>query len=117
MRIYGQWAGNPKGAPEDITRCIESVYRNHLSHQCERKRGKGPGGLYCGVHNPEAAKKRQERSDAAYKAKRDRQNMPLLDAVVAERERCAKLVENFSLPDAYSQPCMVELAKIIRSGK
>ena len=51
-RMYGKWAGNPKGNPEDPTRCIASVpYEGgwHF-HQCSRKRGYGPKGEYCKQH-------------------------------------------------------------------
>jgi hypothetical protein len=38
---------------EDINRCVAEVPyggRSMLFHQCERARGKGPDGLYCGTH-------------------------------------------------------------------
>ncbi|CAB5223449.1 hypothetical protein UFOVP383_49 [uncultured Caudovirales phage] len=47
-RRYGQWGGNPKGHPEDPTRCIEEVWP--FPRQCTRKRGYGPDGLYCKQH-------------------------------------------------------------------
>jgi len=53
MRVYGRWAGNPRGTKEDPTRCIVSVPesgRSVLSHQCYKKRGHGKGGLFCGQH-------------------------------------------------------------------
>jgi hypothetical protein len=34
-----------------------------------------------------------------------------------EREACAKFIENCSLPDSYSEPCLVEFAKDIRAGE
>lgn len=52
-RVYRTWAGSPEGTPEDVTRCVVSVPdggRSCLFHQCSNKRGKGPHGLYCGVH-------------------------------------------------------------------
>ena len=49
-RIYNQWAGNPKGIPEDTTRCIAEVWDGFLSYQCSRKRGYGPNGEYCKQH-------------------------------------------------------------------
>jgi len=57
-RRYGEWAGNPKGTAEDITRCIWEVWPNdtYIPHQCRRKRGYGKDGLYCKQH----AKKHQE---------------------------------------------------------
>lgn len=60
-RRYGQWAGNEKGTPEDLTRCVVEVWSKGAfrSRQCSRKRGYGPGGLYCKQH----AKTAMERSD------------------------------------------------------
>lgn len=52
-RIYGQWAGNKKGTPEDETRCIKEVYPVDsfmIPHQCRRKRGYGLKGLFCKQH-------------------------------------------------------------------
>ena len=51
-RRYGQWAGNEKGRPEDVERCIVEVYPKHgyVPGQCSRKRGHGTGGLYCKQH-------------------------------------------------------------------
>lgn len=52
VRKYGIWAGNPKGIPEDKTRCIKEVYDSTGWHayQCKKKRGHGPDGLYCKQH-------------------------------------------------------------------
>ena len=67
-RRYGQWAGSPEGSPEDPTLCIEEVSRGFFFHQCSRKRGKGPDGLYCTQHVPETvAAKREARNSAARK--------------------------------------------------
>jgi len=62
-RRYGSWAGNPNGVPEDSTRCIESVsdQGGFLFHQCLRKRGYGPDGLYCKQH----AKKHDRKRDGS----------------------------------------------------
>ena len=53
-RRYGQWAGNPEGYPEDKTKCIYAVFPGTryewIPHQCRRKRGYGPSGLYCKQH-------------------------------------------------------------------
>ena len=59
-RRYGQWAGCPKGRPEDPALCIEPVWplSAYISAQCTRKRGHGPDGLYCKQH----AKKHTEDS-------------------------------------------------------
>jgi hypothetical protein len=53
MRRYCEWAGNPKGNPEDPKRCIVEVSetgRSMLSHQCYRKRGYGPEEEFCKQH-------------------------------------------------------------------
>ena len=47
---YGQWAGNPAGKSADKARCAEEVWRDFLSHQCSRKNGHGPEGIYCKQH-------------------------------------------------------------------
>jgi len=52
MRVYGRWAGDPRGKPEDTRRCIVEVMDNvsWLSHQCQRRRGHGTNGLFCKQH-------------------------------------------------------------------
>jgi len=66
-RRYGTWGGNPKGTPEDTTRCIEEVWERGRAvshHQCNKKRGYGKDGLYCKIHDHEYVKaKSQERTD------------------------------------------------------
>ena len=37
------------------------------------------------------------------------------DAAAKEREACAKIVEESSLPDAYSEPCLAIIADEIRA--
>ena len=50
-RVYDKWGGNPKGTPEDTTRCIKGVSDGRFhSYQCSRRRGHGPDGLYCKQH-------------------------------------------------------------------
>jgi len=51
-RIYDKWAGNPKGIPEDPTRCVFTVpdFTGWHYNQCSRKRGYGPNGEYCKQH-------------------------------------------------------------------
>ena len=49
-RRYNTWAGNPNGVRYQESKCAADVWRNHLSYQCARKPGKGPDGLYCGIH-------------------------------------------------------------------
>ena len=55
-RRYSRWAGNPDGHPEDTSRCIEEVFSRDdmMHHQCSRKRGHGPDGLYCKTHGRKA---------------------------------------------------------------
>ena len=50
---YGTWAGNRKGTVYDPNRCAEEVAfggRMVIFHQCYRKNGHGPKGLYCKQH-------------------------------------------------------------------
>jgi hypothetical protein len=59
MRRYGVWAGLPNGMKEDINRCVVEVPyggRSMLFHQCVRRRGKGPDGLFCTLHTRQIEK-------------------------------------------------------------
>jgi hypothetical protein len=48
--------------PEQPTQCIAVVYSGGIrSYQCERKRGYGPGGLYCKQHAKIEARKTQNK--------------------------------------------------------
>ena len=50
---YGTWAGSPRGRTYDPTKCAAEVYNlsgGFRSSQCSKKNGKGPDGLYCGIH-------------------------------------------------------------------
>jgi hypothetical protein len=50
---YARWAGNPKGHPQHPELCVEEVWPTNgswIPHQCARKRGHGPDGLYCKQH-------------------------------------------------------------------
>lgn len=61
-RRYNCWAGKPQGVEEDVKYCVYEVHeggRGGMFHQCSRKRGFGPDGLYCKQHSPEAAEKRR----------------------------------------------------------
>ena len=50
LRIYAKWGGNPKGAKEDTTKCVATVYKFCIGYQCSRKRGYGPNKEYCKQH-------------------------------------------------------------------
>lgn len=66
---YGCWAGNPKGHAYVEGRCVEEIYPSTFTHhQCNRKNGYGPGGLYCKQHDPAAVAARRAESDARYEA-------------------------------------------------
>lgn len=51
-RRYGRWSGQPDGVPENLVRCVESVYPRgaFVSKQCRRYRGFGLNGEYCKQH-------------------------------------------------------------------
>jgi len=57
LRIYDQNPSNPKGTPEDTTRCVKSIWNGlslcWWSRQCKRKRGHGKNGEYCKQHAKE----------------------------------------------------------------
>lgn len=66
-RRYGNWAGNPKGHPEDLERCIESVYRtsHYISGQCSRRRGWGLNGYFCLQHSKKHPTQRSPQENAS----------------------------------------------------
>lgn len=69
LRRYGRYQHK-----EDLTKCVESVWRNDgarfgTSHQCERKRGFGPNGEFCKQHSPEAKEARAAASSDRWAAK------------------------------------------------
>ena len=81
FRRYNKWAGNPNGHKEDATCCIVSVTPNERggfahSHQCTRKRGHGPYGLYCKQHHPAEVSRRDAEAKARWRAKWDRLHKP-----------------------------------------
>ncbi len=49
---YNSWAGNPKGTLYKDKYCAYDVWLSTgwTSHQCSRKNGHGPAGLYCKQH-------------------------------------------------------------------
>jgi hypothetical protein len=47
---YGQWAGYPKGYAYVPGLCAAEIFNDFRPHQCVHKAGKGPDGLYCGIH-------------------------------------------------------------------
>ena len=48
---YGTWAGEPKGRAYQPNYCAAEVSDSlMIFHQCGHRPGKGPDGLYCGVH-------------------------------------------------------------------
>jgi hypothetical protein len=52
-RRYGVWTGQPQGTPERVKCCVEEIWPvkgSWIPHQCYRKRGHGPDGLYCKQH-------------------------------------------------------------------
>jgi hypothetical protein len=67
-RTYGRHR-----APEDVARCIESVWHADYmgSLQCTRKRGHGTDGLYCKGHDPVAKRAREEAKRAEWQARFD----------------------------------------------
>ena len=53
MRQYGVLAsvqGLGSTTIEDSARCVEEIYIGVCGHQCKRKRGHGPDGLWCKQH-------------------------------------------------------------------
>ena len=50
---YGAYPAGESGVAYDPTRCAEEVFDLKaavIRFQCPRRNGKGPDGLYCGIH-------------------------------------------------------------------
>lgn len=63
--------GRNGGLAEDPSRCVFAVWPNDrwpMPHQCNRKRGFGPDGLYCRQHDPAEIIRRRAESDARARA-------------------------------------------------
>jgi len=76
---YNRWGGNPKGTAYNAERCCEPVWkpgRGAMQHQCRRKPGFGPHGLYCKQHDPEAVAKRTAELEARHKSKYEKEMAP-----------------------------------------
>lgn len=89
LRIYGAWAGNPKGAPEDPAKCIEEVWGEsfRMGHQCQRKRGHGKGGLYCAQHDPCAIEAKREAKRRIFAHRMDVMETRAQNSIVGSRLR------------------------------
>lgn len=88
LRIYGTWAGDPKGQLEDPTRCIYGVMPNDrapVEHQCRRKRGHGKGKLYCRLHDPAVVEAKKAAWQKSFDDKFARD-----EAICAEAKRLAR---------------------------
>lgn len=90
LRRYNAWAGNPQGVKENTAHCIASVYPNErgaMEHQCLRKRGHGPGGLYCRLHDPTVREQKEQDERRAREARENEQRN-----IEREGHRLAKLL-------------------------
>jgi hypothetical protein len=75
-RWYSKWIR------EDVSCCIATVTPNERggfarSHQCTRKRGHGPDGLYCKQHDPAAVSRREAELRRRYDEKMNRRMRPV----------------------------------------
>lgn len=64
LKVYGQWAGNPKGIPYDPDRCAYQVIEERgVGHQCQRR---SKLGIWCYQHHPDAIQERRDKAAAKY---------------------------------------------------
>ena len=63
---YGAWAGDRHGRPAVPGRCCVEVLAEHRFHQCGNRRGHGPEGAYCRIHDPAARAARAAAADKKY---------------------------------------------------
>ena len=94
---YGEWAGNDKGRPYDPSRCAAEVCPNDrapIPYQCHKKPGKGPDGLFCATHDPDAKARRRKKQEDKFEAESARREQGWTDRAVGEALR-------LSDPDLY----------------
>lgn len=68
---YGRRYGSDTGRKYDPLKCAESVRNNGRwpsFHQCNRKPGFGPDGIFCKAHDPVAKKEREAKRDQKWDA-------------------------------------------------
>jgi hypothetical protein len=113
FRYYAQWGGNPRGTREDVTRCVEQVHdggRGMRLHQCNRKRGHGPDGLYCKQHDPAAVAARRQEAADRWHAKRDRAIRPMREAD-AYRTALRQIANGHNDPSALAREVLHKFEK------
>lgn len=96
---------------EDPARCVEAVWNKAgwYHHQCTNKRGKGPGGLYCGTHDPERIAAKNAERAAKYKAKMDQHPLAIARR---ENEKLRAALEPFA---RFAE--MFEEARALQAGQ
>ncbi len=62
----------------DTSRCVKSVSHGSFvrSHQCTRKSGYGPKGIFCKLHDPVAVKRRAKKREERFDAKMEQRERP-----------------------------------------
>lgn len=117
-KAYGQWAGNEAGRKPDFTRCCKNLFDIRSApggYQCSRKRGHGPGGAYCKVHDPKAVKARREASMQKYYLETDRKQVewhgPKFLAVLR------KIAEGHNDPRSAAQSVIAEYEGSLRASR
>lgn len=113
---YGVWiAGGNPGQAYDPKRCAEPVRtkeRWSREHQCERKPGYGPDGLYCRQHDPDAVKRRDEERNKKYREQTERERPKWYATEMLEIIR--KIAEGHNDPAAL---CRAFIRKFDKEGK
>lgn len=69
----GKYGSRTNRQEEDPTRCVEAIWDSWSqgNFQCKNKRKEGPGLEYCGIHNPDKIKARDEAKRKKYEAARE----------------------------------------------
>ena len=91
-RTYGLYTKTA----ENKTRCVEAIHggdRWPRHNQCHFKRGYGPMGEYCKIHDPAAVADRRAKRDAEYKLRWDNSPTMQLHRAVAKIEQLEKEIQ------------------------
>ena len=94
LKVYGAWAGNPRGTPYDPKRCAYSVIEPRgVAHQCQRKSRLG---IWCYQHHPDSIQLRRDKAAAKYLEEVEASMRPynMLRAYRSALRRIARGVKN-----------------------
>ena len=91
---------------KDIKRCVTSIYTGYCIHQCSRKRGYGPDGLYCKQHDPIRIAEKEKQKNEQYKRRQKKW---------AEEDKRKRLIDELCGDIPTEELCNYKLVRKIKN--